>query len=55
MAIIETAVTETKTISFAHNTGSRFGTAAKVDLIIPVLYSPVTNSTPRAPISNCPR
>jgi hypothetical protein len=55
MTIIETAVTATNTSSFAHRTGSRLGTAARVDRIIPVLYSPVTNRTPRAPMSSWPR
>nr|WP_210594691.1 hypothetical protein [Streptomyces sp. LBUM 1481] len=32
-----------------HSTGSRRGTAASVDRIIPVLYSPAESSTPSTP------
>ena len=36
----------------AHSTGSRFGTAAKVERIIPVEYSAVITRTPSTPIKS---
>ena len=47
--------TTPKTAVFAHKTGSRFGTAVKLALIIPVEYSPVITSTPRTAIASCER
>lgn len=37
------------TALFDHSTGSRRGTAASVERIMPVLYSPADSSTPRTP------
>ncbi len=48
-----TNVTSPKTPAFAHNTGSRLGTAANVERIIPVEYSPLITSTPSTPIASC--
>jgi hypothetical protein len=42
-------VTVPKTPALAHRTGSRFGTAARVERIIPVEYSPLITRTPSAP------
>src|SRR3954452_17724409 len=42
-------VTAASTPALAASTGNRRGTAAKVALIIPVAYSPVTASTPSTP------
>ena len=41
------------TITFAHSTGSRRGTAAKVLRIIPFAYSLLMNSTPSMPAISC--
>ena len=46
-------VTAPKTPTFAHSTGSRFGTAVNEARIIPVEYSPVMISTPSTPIASC--
>ena len=46
---ISTASDPASTITFAHSTGSRRGTAAKVLRIIPFAYSLLMNSTPRMP------
>jgi hypothetical protein len=43
------------TIALAMSTGSRCGTAASEERIIPVLYSPVITSTPRTPIASWAR
>src|ERR1700678_3434783 len=43
----------TSTISFAHSTGSRDGTTARVARIIPVPYSPLNASTPTTPTTSC--
>src|SRR5580658_177925 len=40
------------TISFAHSTGSRDGTTARVARIIPVPYSPLNASTPTTPTTS---
>jgi hypothetical protein len=46
---ISGAVTATSTVTFAPSTGSRRGTAASVDRIDPVPYSPDICSTPNTP------
>src|ERR1700751_363773 len=40
-------------MSFAQSTGSRFGTAVKVERIEPVEYSALIRSTPRTAIASC--
>ena len=47
------APTAERDAAFAHSTGSRCGTAAKVERIMPVEYSPVITSTPSTPIASC--
>src|ERR1700729_3832785 len=42
----------TSTITLAHSTGSRAGTAARVARIIPVPYSPLNASTPTTPTTS---
>src|SRR4051812_38261147 len=49
----KTNATTAKTPVFAQSTGSRFGTAVKLARIMPVEYSPVITSTPRAAIASC--
>src|SRR6478609_561074 len=41
------------TANLPHNIGSRLGTTVSEERIIPVLYSPVINSTPRTPTAIC--
>ncbi len=48
-------MTAAKTAVLAHRTGSRFGTAQKVERIMPVVYSPLITSTPRTPIESWAR
>ena len=48
---INTNVTAEKTPILAHSTGSRFGTAMKLDRIMPVEYSEVMIMTPSTPIA----
>src|ERR1700685_915931 len=43
----------TSTVAFAHSTGSRDGTTARVARIIPVPYSPLNASTPTTPTTSC--
>jgi hypothetical protein len=43
------SIKPTSTISFAHSTGSRDGTTARVARIIPVAYSPLNSSMPSTP------
>src|SRR6266567_3439795 len=45
-----TNATAVNTAAFAHTTGSRFGAADMLARIMPVLYSPVTSSTPSTPM-----
>ena len=47
-----TSVTAPNTSALAHSTGSLRGTAVSDERIIPVPYSPVTNSTPSTPMAN---
>src|SRR5258706_389298 len=41
--------------AFAQRTGRRFGTAANVERIMPVEYSPVISSTPSTPRASTPK
>ena len=43
------------TAIFATRTGSRRGTAIRLERIMPVEYSPVMTSTPSTPIASCAR
>jgi hypothetical protein len=43
------SATRPKTAGFAQSTGSRLGTAANDERIMPVEYSPVITSTPSTP------
>ena len=52
---VTTRVVVANTATFAHRTGRRAGTAAKVARIIPVAYSPVMNRTPSTPIASWAR
>ncbi len=55
LASISTNVTEANTAIFAHSTGSRRGTAIRLERIIPVEYSPLITSTPSTPIASWAR
>ena len=46
---IVTRVTAANTATFAHSIGRRFGTAASVERIMPLEYSPAMISTPSTP------
>jgi hypothetical protein len=48
-------VTAANTMILAHSTGSRRGTAIRLERIMPVEYSPVMTRTPRTPIANWAR
>src|SRR5674476_329698 len=55
-ATIETTkIAATRTTALAHSAGRRRGTAARVERIIPVEYSPVMTSTPRTTTASCAR
>lgn len=54
-SIIAVSATEPNTTAFAPRTGQRRGTAANVERIMPVPYSPVTNSTPSTPMNSWAR
>ena len=47
-----TSVTTPNTPALAQSTGSRLGTAANVERIMPVEYSPLITSTPSTPIAS---
>ena len=49
---ISTNVTTANVPALAQSTGRRFGTAMNVERICPVLYSPVSTSTPSTPIAS---
>ena len=55
LASISTNVTEANTAILAHSTGSRRGTAIRLERIIPVEYSPLITSTPSTPIASWAR
>jgi len=48
-------MTTANTAILATHTGTRLGAADSVARIIPVLYSPVMNSTPSTPTASCAR
>ena len=48
-----TSATSPNTAALDQSTGSRRGTAASVERIMPVEYSPAVTSTPSTPSANC--
>ncbi len=50
-----TRATTPYTAALDHSTGSRRGTAARVERIIPVEYSPAVTRTPRTPSASWPK